>query len=235
MSTIERFSKFGETCIAPVSLGRSDTALIVIDVQYAYAARGRGTERMVPAEVAEYYLDRMEQTVVPSIARLIGAFRDRQMPVIYVCLGSDYQDLRDVSPTIRQFVRKLEERSGITDVFWSRNPDYKVLADLAPQPGDTVIQKRTWGSFSSSAFEEVLRARGIKSLVLVGCATSCCVESTARDAFDRGYGTVLVEECCGDLDQKAHDATMFAIHYYFGRVAATADDVVTAIDARQPL
>jgi len=230
-------AEFGMTCVAPVTLG-SDTALVVIDMQYLDAARGRGVclaaERM-ESRSTDYYLNRLERTVVPSIARLIGVFREREMQVIYLCIGSDYQDLRDVPPRVRQWIRNLEGASGVTDIFWSRNPDYEIRSELAPEPGDTVVQKRTFGAFNSSTLEEVLRGLGIRNLVIAGCATSVCVETTARDAADRGYGTVLVDECCADRDQEAHDATMLAIQCSFGRIARTVDDVVTAIDARQSL
>ena len=75
-------------------------------------------------------------------------------------------------------------------------------------------------------------SRTIASVVVVcGISTNCCVETTARDAADRGYAVVIVDEGCADYDEAAHDASLRAFHFNFGRVVRSPDDVLAAVDA----
>jgi nicotinamidase-related amidase len=95
-----------------------------------------------------------------------------------------------------------------------------------------VVHKKTFGAFNSSDLDEVLRAHGIDTLVICGISTNCCVETTARDAADRGYGVVIVDEGCADYDEAAHDASLRAFHFNFGRVVRGPEEVFAAIDTR---
>jgi nicotinamidase-related amidase len=76
---------------------------------------------------------------------------------------------------------------------------------------------------------------GIKSLVITGVSTNACVETTARDAADRGYACVIVDEATADYDEQAHDATLRAFHFNLGRVARTSQEVISALGAEQAI
>lgn len=125
----------------------------------------------------------------------------------------------------------MEEAVGIQDVWWSENPDYAVIEPLAPQPGETVVRKTTNGAYNGSEIDATLQRMGITGLVITGCVTSACVETTARDAADRGYDCVLVSDACADYDPEMHAATLKAFGLYFGSVATSADDVIGAVSA----
>ena len=119
---------------------------------------------------------------------------------------------------------------GVPDIFWAQSPDYAIREELAPQPGDTVIQKTTFGAFNSSTIDATLRAMGKDTLIVSGISTNACVETTARDAADRGFATAIVDECTADFDPQAHDAALRGFHFNFGRVIPTARDAVAAIE-----
>lgn len=70
---------------------------------------------------------------------------------------------------------------------------------------------------------------GIKNLVFTGVVTSCCVETTARDDADRGYGCVLVSDACADCDEAMHDAAMLNFGLYSGKVVDTAEELLAPL------
>ncbi len=93
------------------------------------------------------------------------------------------------------------------------------------------MNKTSSGAFNSTSIERTLLNIGIDGLVITGVVTHACVETTARDAADRGFKCILVDDACATFSQDVHDATMkaFAIHY--GRVATT-DEVLAYIQRR---
>lgn len=208
------------------------TALLVIDMQYHDASPERGLnaawERIEPGSMS-YYNQRLTGITVPTIARLLPFFRDNHMPVIYLVLGSPYRDLRDCPPRFREWARNLEQRAGIEDLWWSGNPDFGILEELVPHEADTVIRKTSNGAFNSSRLDQTLQCMGVRNLVITGVVTSACVETTARDAADRGYHSVLVDEGTADYDSDMHAATLRAFQFNLGRVIGNAEEVMEAV------
>tara|TARA_R100000365_G_C2748110_1_gene78914 strand:+ start:4929 stop:5621 length:693 start_codon:yes stop_codon:yes gene_type:complete len=216
--------------VPPVDLNARDSvALVVIDMQYHDAWPDRGVtaalERVNPGSMS-YFSDRLRQTTIPSIQQLLAHFRVSGLPVIHLVLGSDYRDLRDCPPRFRTWTRNLEALTGLDDVWWAGNSDFSIIEPLAPLPEETVIQKSTNGAFNGSRFNDFLRQSGIDTLVLTGVVTSACVETTARDAADRGYNCALVSDACADYDPDMHEATMRAFALNFGQVQLSADDII---------
>jgi len=213
---------------------RKGTALVVVDVQYSDAAPDRGwvkaCEAVEPGSM-RYYLERLEQTTIPSIRQLLNAFRAAGMPVVHISTGSAYRDMRDCPPRFRDWTRRLEQAAGIDDLWWTGNPDYAFREEVAPLEGETVIRKTTQGAFNGSEIQNVLDRVGVRNLVFAGVVTSCCVETTARDAADRGFGCMLVSDACADCIPAMHDAAMMNFGLYFGQVVRSADEVVRAINA----
>ena len=205
------------------------TALVVVDMQYHDTDRTQGyclaVEKLDPGSMA-YFCDRVEEVVIPTIRKLLAAFRAAGAPVIYVTLGSDYRDYRDLPRRGRRSLQNLEERSGVSGIFWSGNSAFEIRRELAARPDETVIRKVTAGAFSSSAIDQVLRSMEVENLVFTGVTTNCCVESTARTAAELGYGCVLVDEGMAEFDAEAHDATLRSFHFNFGHILRDADAVV---------
>lgn len=208
-------------------------ALLVIDMQYHDASPDHGLNlawnRLAPGSM-DYYNDRLRTITVPAIKQLLAVFRARELPVVYLVIGSPYRDLRDSPPRFRAWARNLEQQAGIEDLWWSGNPDFRILDELAPQEGETVIRKTTNGAFNSSRIDETLQWMGIDTLVVTGVVTSACVETTARDAADRGYHCALVDEATADYDEDMHAATLRAFRLNLGCVVDTAEAVKAALD-----
>jgi nicotinamidase-related amidase len=99
---------------------------------------------------------------------------------------------------------------------------------LGRDPKDIVITKRQWGAFYGTQLDLQLRRRGIRTIVIGGIATNFGVESTARDAFELGYGLVFVEDAMAGLSAEAHSFAIKTIFPRIGRVRST-DDVLNAI------
>ena len=220
--------------IPPVATKRDGgTALLIIDMQYQCASADQGLncalETIDPGSMA-YFNARNESLVVPTIVALLEHFRGHGLPVVYVTLGSYYQDLRDLSARFRGWIRALEARSGMADIFWSGNPAFEIREELTPRPDETVIHKTTTGAFNSSNIDQVLQRMGIETLVISGVSTNECVETTARDAADRGYGCIIVDEGTADYNQQAHDASLSSFALNFGYVVKGAGDVIAALD-----
>ncbi len=234
----DRFIDYGWTFHAPVQIaGDGSTALLVIDEQYNCVSPDHGLNhalnQVIPGAL-DYFHERNAELAVPTIAKLLAYFRAHGLPVVYVVVGSDYHDYRDFPAPFRQWVLKLEQQTGARDMFWTGNPTFAVLEEIAPLPDETVICKRSYGAFNSTHIEQVLLRMGVRSLVITGTSTNHCVETTARDAADRGYESILVDEGCVDYDQASHDAALRAFHQNFGNVARTAEDVIAALE-RDPL
>jgi nicotinamidase-related amidase len=205
-------------------------------MEASWPAVGEGTSCDVEVVVLDGVEDPdpgiCETQVVLGITRLVEELRKRSLPIIYLCRGSDYQGMRDVPERLRNWIRQVERASGVDDIFWSGNPAYAVRKEFAPQAGDTIIKNRTFGAFNSSVIESTLQAMVVDTLVITGISTDCCVETTARDAADRGFACAIVEECVVDYDEGAHDAALRGFHFNLGRVLATADETIKAIDQR---
>ena len=99
----------------------------------------------------------------------------------------------------------------------------ELIAEMAPQPGDYVITKRQWGAFYGTDLDLQLRRRGITTIILCGIATCYGVESTARDAFERGYEQIFAEDAMASRSAAEHKHTINCILPRIGRVRTTAD------------
>ncbi len=198
------------------------TALLVIDMQYASGSRTHGLGRLLEeadrAEDGRQRFDRIERVVVPGIQRLLAAFRRAGSRIVYLTVGSELPDYADLPPHMRGFARAVGNTRG--------NREHEILDELAPEPGELVLNKTTTGAFTSSPLDAALRTFGIEDLVITGISTNSCVETTARDAADRGYRCVLVDDACGAARPELHEATLVSFRRLFGRVASI-DDVLT--------
>jgi nicotinamidase-related amidase len=195
-------------------------------MQYASACRETGFGRWLAAEgraeEGAYRFDRIERLLVPNIGRLLAFFRSHQLQRIFVRLGADLRDCRDLIPHIRE----LEATFG--NVRGER--EYEILDELAPQPGEPVVNKLSASAFTSSSIDALLRNLGVRSLIFTGVSTSQCVDLTARDAADRGYGCIIVEDAVAEDREDYHSSTLEQFQRLFGRVAST-DEVMAELAA----
>ncbi|HEX2547042.1 MAG TPA: isochorismatase family cysteine hydrolase [Ramlibacter sp.] len=192
------------------------SALLLIDLQYASGSRQGALGRKMKAEgstVADYRFDRIERSVVPNAVRMLSLFRRIGRPVLHVTVGAATPDARDAPVHMRKLFSATENYVG--------SHEHEILAEVKPQPGEHVIRKTTIGAFASTGIDSLLRALDCEQLYLLGVSTNMCVETTAREAADRGYLVTLVEDGCGTTHADLHDSTMRNFQRLFGRVCST--------------
>jgi nicotinamidase-related amidase len=200
----------------PVNLERA--ALVVVDMQYATGARDGALGRRLQSQgsnVADYRFDRIEQFVVPNIRRMLDAFHGSNGAVVYLTIGAKQRDASDAPPHMRKFFQELENYEG--------SREHEIIDELKPLPGDVVINKTSVGAFASTGIDSVLRAMQRDQLYMVGVSTNMCVDTTAREAADRGYAVTMVDDACGTTRSEFHDMTMNSFQRLFGRVVTVQE------------
>ena len=206
------------------------TAVIVVDMQNDFGAEGGMFSR------AGIDISMIQQAVKPT-ANVLAAARRIGMPIIYLKMAFK-ADLSDAGPTDSpNYVRHLllgvgsavqapdgsESRVLIRDTW-----NTEILAALAPEAEDVLLYKHRFSGFYETELDTLLKQRGIKHLIVTGCTTSVCVESTIRDAMFRDYCCVLLADCTGepignDLARSNHDASLLTTQVLLGWVASSAD------------
>jgi len=200
------------------TLDRGKTALLVVDMQYASGSRLHGLGRLQQASVKGSYLDyrfaRIEDLVVPTLQKLLAHVRQCGLPVIYLVLGAARDDYSDMAPHLRSFAEAVGNRVG--------SEAYQILREVAPLPGELVMRKTTVGAFSSTDLASTLASLGVTDLIICGISTSYCVDQTAREAAERGFRTVIVEDAVAENDAAWHRHSLHLFERSFGRVAGSA-------------
>ena len=192
------------------------SALLLIDMQYATGARSGALGRKLAAQksnAGDYRFERIETMVLPNTQRLLAGFRAAGHAIVYVTIGARLPDASDAPAHMQNLFRELGNHAG--------SRDHEILDELKPRPGELVINKTTIGAFASTGIDSLLRALGRDQLYLLGVSTNMCVETTAREAADRGYQVTLVEDACGTTHADLHAATMKNFQRLFGRVLST--------------
>jgi nicotinamidase-related amidase len=191
----------------------SRAALVMIDMQYATGSRQGALARKLQAEgsrVGDYRFARIEQQVLPNTLRLRTHFSQLNRPVLHVTIGAAHADALDAPLHMRRLFTEFRNFVG--------SREHEILDELKPLPGEHVLRKTTIGAFASTNIDSLLRALGCEQLYLTGVSTNMCVETTAREAADRGYGVTLVEDACGTTHEDLHQVTMRNFQRLFGRV-----------------
>jgi nicotinamidase-related amidase len=192
-------------------------ALIVIDMQRDFvepggfgAALGNQVERLKP--------------IIPNLKKLLAGFRAKHLMIVHTREGHP-PDLSDCPPA------KLTRGGGklrIGDVgpmgriLIQGEIGHDIIPELAPMNGETVIDKPGKGSFYATGLDEILKSRGITHLVITGVTTEVCVQTTMREANDRGYECLLLEDCTESYFPQFKTATIEMVRAQGGIVGWTA-------------
>lgn len=186
--------------------------LVVVDMQRYYleaeAPFFRYFERVRPGTM-DYMLERCS-VVVPNIASLLERFRARSLKVVFLRLCGTAEDRSDLHPNFRE-IHSRALRLGFADAYPLESDPYSsVIPALAPLPEEAVFCKTTYSGFTTGSFGSWLEASGLRTLIFTGLATSQCVDTTARDAADRGYTVAHVEDAQADYEENIHHAALYS-------------------------
>jgi len=211
-----------ESLPEPIKLDPSQTALIVVDMQNAYASQG-GYLDLAGFDVTA------TKPVIDKIKQAVDIAHQSGIQVIYFRNGWDNKYVEaggNGSPNYHKSnaLKTMRKNPEIEGTLLAKGGwDYELVDELSPMPQDIVIDKPRYSGFANTNFDSVLRSRGIRNLLLTGIATNVCVESTLRDGFFLEYFGVLLDDACYQAGPvEAHDATLYNVKTFFGWVSDVA-------------
>ncbi|MDQ6434823.1 isochorismatase family cysteine hydrolase [Mesorhizobium sp. LHD-90] len=210
MSAAAISSEWKDAADVPPAERVADAALLIVDMQNDFVRIG------APLEVPD------ARATIEPIRRLIAAFRALGRPVVYTRFYA-----RDTPELMWLWSRQCQAEvkccwKGVKRTYADADGELEcgdVIAELAPQPGEAVIDKFGYGSFHATDLDARLKALGVRSLLVTGTVAQICVEETAREAFHHGYRTTLISDGVSSFAPDLQAATLRNFAMKFGWVA----------------
>lgn len=235
-----------------ITLPIARTAVLVVDMQNDFAVKGGHFER------SGIDTSGIRATIAPTV-RVLASARSAGVAVVYIKVGlrPDLSDLYQPGSPLRarwlaygigDSVESPDGRSSRILIRDTWNTD--IVEELKPEPGDIQVYKHGYSGFHETELDAVLKGLGVKYLIVTGCTTSVCVESTVRDAHSRDYYCILLEDCTAEpIGQGAggyigvpgaenrtggtnYEATLTLVQTLFGWVS-NSESVVRAFETKR--
>ncbi|NEI72221.1 isochorismatase family protein [Rhizobium lusitanum] len=208
-------------------LKRDQLALIVIDMQRDFAEPG-GFGASLGNDVSRI------TRIVPDVKRLIEGFRDAGLPVVHTmeCHKPDFSDLPAAKRDRGNPALRIGDEGPMGRILIAGEPGTSILPELAPVDGEIVIEKPGKGAFYATELGNILKSKDIRQLVFAGVTTEVCVQTTMREANDRGYECLLAEDATESYFPEFKAAAIAMIRAQGAIVGWTAhvDDILEAIN-----
>jgi len=206
----------------PATLG-----LVVIDMQRDFVEAG-GFGASLGNDVARL------QAIIPTVGRLIAGFRRAGLPVIHTreCHRPDLSDLPPAKRDRGNPALRIGEPGPMGRLLIAGQPGAEIVPELAPAEGEHVIDKPGKGAFYRTNFGAVLMAKGLRQLIFAGVTTEVCVQTTMREANDRGFDCLLATDATESYFPAFKEAAIDMIVAQGAIVgwAAPVDNVLEALD-----
>lgn len=205
----------------------SRAALVCIDFQRDFMEPG-GFGESLGNDVST-----LRKAIEPA-QRVLAAFRGHGWSVIHTREGHR-PDLTDLFPAKRDRGNpslRIGDDGPMGRLLTRGSAGHDIIPELAPVPGEVVLDKPGKGSFYATDLETILRARGITHLVITGVTTEVCVQTTAREANDRGFDCLILDDCTGSYFPEFHESALAMFKAQGGIVGwvSSSDALLTAID-----
>ncbi len=201
-------------------------ALLIIDMQRDFLEVG-GFGEALGNDVSRL------QGIVPTVKRLLEVFRDRNLPIFHTieCHQSDLSDCPPSKLNRGWGGLKIGDSGPMGRILIVGEPGNSIIPELEPLPGEFVIEKPGKGAFYHTNLESLLREEGVTHLIVTGVTTEVCVQTTMREANDRGYECLLVEDGTESYFPEFKESTLKMIRAQGGIVGwtATAKEVLEGL------
>jgi nicotinamidase-related amidase len=186
------------------------TALLIVDMQNDFCSPG-GTDDQQGIDISMY------REVIPRLTRVLEVAREMGLFIVYIQNTALPEHLSD-SPAQIRFLMKLSKKNiqqGGVEATLEGTWGQQFIEELAPLPGELIVKKHRSSAFWGTDLDMILRSNGIKTVVVTGCTTEGCVESTARDAMFNDYYVVVLKDCVASDDRRQHEASLLLMAHRF--------------------
>jgi len=200
------------------------TAFMIIDMQRDFLYSGGFAEALGNDVSAT-------SAIIPQVRKMLYKARELGMFVIHTREGHR-SDLADVPPSKMRRGGNIGQTGPMGRILIRGEYGHDIVDELQPLDGEPVIDKPGKGSFYQTDLDIILQNKKIKSLLVAGVTTHVCVQTTIREANDRGYECLMLEDCCAAFDCKDHEDSIRMIHQQggiFGWTAPSAN-VLSVLD-----
>lgn len=176
----------------PFELHPRHCALLIIDMQRDFLEPG-GFGEMLGNDVGQ-----LRRTIEPN-RRLLGAWREAGLPIIHTREGHrpDLTDLPEAKRVRGHGAKTIGDPGPMGRILVRGEAGHDIIPELYPEAGETIVDKPGKGAFFATDLQAILQHRGVTQLVVTGVTTEVCVNTTVREANDRGYDCLVLEDCVG--------------------------------------